>query len=175
MRRTTKQSPSAGIATSIAVILLSAIFLACAIPKQTKEIDSGELQASIAALTLVETKLKKPIGHLEDGDKIHLSEEILRNLTITATPTTGQIGSIVFILNGHIVQTINEAPYAVAGAESGELFSMSWPAGEYELSAIPYSGVNGAGVAGDALMVSFTIFAPGATKTIKTAATETNQ
>jgi Malectin domain len=70
---------------------------------------------------------------------------------------TGNVGSVVFALNGVNVQTENGAPWAFCGNSGSNLFSCPSLIGTVTVSATPYSDKNGGGTKGTTMSVTFSI------------------
>ncbi|MCA9882878.1 MAG: hypothetical protein KC546_11845 [Anaerolineae bacterium] len=81
------------------------------------------------------------------------------NYTITALTIDPQVKSVYFELDGPITNTRTEniIPWSLFGDTSGSYAGRTLPAGEYTLTATPYSEENRGGVAGPTFTVIFTV------------------
>jgi hypothetical protein len=94
---------------------------------------------------------------LKEGDVLNLDDLRAQGQTIVAT-TTGQVGSVGFLLNNRFFNMQNAYPYTLTGDNYGTYFAPWIPqAGNYTLTATPYSKSNGGGVAGQPLTIHFTV------------------
>jgi len=117
-------------------------------------------QPEISAFVLYDADSDEPIvqfSPLLDGAQINLTELGVTNLNIQAVANS-ITGSVRFAFNGNPnFQTENAAPYALFG-NIGPDYN-PWPAvvGDYVVTATPFAGEGGAGLAGQANTVSFSI------------------
>ncbi|MEM9043263.1 MAG: DUF5060 domain-containing protein [Pseudomonadota bacterium] len=104
----------------------------------------AEPELQEASFNLIDAESDTVVSDLEDGDVIIVGSGGLSELSIQAVPS-GNVGSIVFSLNGEPVQTENIQPYALFGDNSGDYTGDTLPAGSHILSATLFSGKNGTG------------------------------
>ncbi|MEM6498095.1 MAG: hypothetical protein AAF709_15410, partial [Pseudomonadota bacterium] len=104
----------------------------------------AEPELQEASFNLIDAESDTVVSDLEDGDVIIVGSGGLSELSIQAVPS-GNVGSIVFSLNGEPVQTENIQPYALFGDKSGDFNGDTLPAGSHILSATLFSGKNGSG------------------------------
>jgi membrane protein required for beta-lactamase induction len=102
------------------------------------------------------------------------SYDLKNNLSVRADPLSG-VASVIFKLDGTVVQTENSAPYAIAGDSNGAYNAWKPALGSHILVATPYSGASGTGTVGPSITVSFTVVntTPTPTPTPKPTATPT--
>ena len=117
-------------------------------------IDEAPPQLAVTKLNLIDASSDTVVKQLTNGTVINKST--LPSFSVQAV-TSGTIGSVIFELNGAVVQTENQPVYSVSG-NSGNDYN-DWPisAGSYTLKATPYSGSNGSGEAGQAVTVNFSV------------------
>lgn len=109
----------------------------------------------IIALDLVDAPPGSLITSLTSGYTIVKSA--LGSFSIDAILCGSLVKSVVFEVNGSVIQTENVAPYAINGDKSG-LFKDWDPApGPYVIKAVPYSGNSGSGLAGIPFTVNITV------------------
>ncbi|ADB36683.1 SprB repeat-containing protein [Spirosoma linguale] len=121
---------------------------------------------SVASLThfwLINADNNQRIRELTNGQQIDLSTLPSRRIAIQATTEPATVGSVVFQLSGQETRRQVEtlAPYALFGDDNkGNYLPWTPTAGNYRLTATPYSESGGIGNAGTALTVSFTVVEP---------------
>ena len=120
---------------------------------------TGGLEAS--NLRVVSVRDGSLVESLEDGDVLALSPE--QAVTILADVLYPQFNSLQFDLQGplSLKRTENFIPYAIFGDVKGALAGKVLPAGQYNLSVIPFLGKNRDAYAGPEVKVSFTVVAQG--------------
>lgn len=96
-------------------------------------------------LTLVNSDTNADIRPIKENDTLYTDQ----NVTIRAK-VSGPVGSVRFFVNGILRRTENVAPYSLAGDIGGGFDEWEKGEGFYTITAIPYSGENGTGTAGDA-------------------------
>jgi hypothetical protein len=111
---------------------------------------------AVSRFVLVNADTDRDIQQLSPGVTLTLASLATRNLNVRAE-VTGTVASVVFTLDGKIVRTENVAPYALGGDTAGNYYAWTPSAGNHTLVARPYTGTNGTGTAGTALMISFTV------------------
>jgi hypothetical protein len=114
---------------------------------------------AITSLTLFNAETDCPIGLLADGDVINLSWLQTCQLSIVATTQPERVGSVVFKLNGQVIQTENQWPYALKGDENGGTDLKPWSPepGNYSLTVTPYTQKSGQGTKGSDFTINFKI------------------
>ena len=117
------------------------------------------------SFTLVNADADEDIQSLVNGAILNLATLPTRNLNIRANANPATTGSVVFSLSGAASrsQTENMAPYALFSDVNGDYNPWTPPVGNYTLLATPYSGAGGAGTAGAALSISFSVVDGGGT------------
>lgn len=117
----------------------------------------------VVSYTLVNADTDTEIGPLNDGDIIDLADLDTANLNIVANIGDVAVGSVVFDYNGDTgFRTENVAPYALGGDNSGDFNGLALPLGTNTVTATPFSGGNGSGMAGMALSITFDVVDSGA-------------
>jgi hypothetical protein len=110
----------------------------------------------IISLVLIDADTHREVQVLTSGSNLNLAT-LPKNVDIRATTSPSVVGSVVFILSGthNRRQVESHAPYEVFGLDA-------WIpiAGNYTLTATPYSSINGGGTAGTAKTITFTISRP---------------
>lgn len=106
--------------------------------------------------TLINADSNEDIKELRDGDTINLASP---RITMRANTSPAVVGSVLFRLSGpfsrrHIENT---APYALFANRKGNYYGRAFPAGNYTLTATPYSAAKGKGDKGTPLIVHFTV------------------
>lgn len=114
--------------------------------------------AKVTSYTLVNADTDLDIATLKSGDQLNLATLPSRNLNIRAN-FSGPAASVKFSLTGALTysSTDSVAPFALFGDTNGDYASQPLTAGSYTLKSTPYSQTGGAGVAGTALTISFTM------------------
>jgi hypothetical protein len=113
--------------------------------------------AAVASFTLVNAETGEDIQELKEGDVLNLATLPSQKLNIRANTLPDTAGSVVFDLSGQQVhhQTENLFPYALLG---GNPYNAWVPqAGDYTLTATPYSAPKGGGAKGKGQTIGFTI------------------
>jgi hypothetical protein len=96
------------------------------------------------------------VAPLTEGMTISL--DTLCSFNIRADPCNSPQGSVKFLLNGDQFSIENSTPFALAGDNpTGSYHPWTPEAGDYTLTAIPYSGQNASGQEGRSLTVQFTL------------------
>ncbi|SHJ59590.1 repeat domain (List_Bact_rpt) [Hymenobacter daecheongensis DSM 21074] len=114
---------------------------------------------AVASFTLVNADTDQDIKVLSAGTRLNLAALPTRNLNVRANTSPATVGSVVFSLSGAQArsQTESVAPYALFSDASGDYNPWTPAVGAYSLTATPYSGAGGAGAAGTALTLSFSV------------------
>jgi hypothetical protein len=113
-------------------------------------------QQAVTGFTLINADTDKDLRQLKEGDILNLIDLPTVNFNIRANTSPQMVGSVVLTLNGQTV-TENNGPYTFAGNSGSDYRAMSLPAGQYTLTATPYSLPGGKGTAGKALTMNFTV------------------
>jgi hypothetical protein len=96
------------------------------------------------------------IRPLQEGDRLNLNEPALRNFSVVAN-TTGPVGSVKFLLDGHLFRVENNVPYTLTGDVNGIPNQWRPRLGSHSIAAVPYLGADGNGQAGEQQTVSFSV------------------
>ncbi len=116
--------------------------------------------AAIAQFTLVNAGTGEDLGVLAEGRVIDLAGLPGARLNIRAGTSPAQTGRVVFALSGALVRTHTEnlVPYALFGDDTkGNYYGAALPAGDYTLTATPYSLAVGGGAMGTPMTIHFTV------------------
>ncbi len=113
---------------------------------------------SVNEIVLVNAVTDTEIGPLTNGMEITMQAGDEINVV---AKVSGDVGSVVFDLNGTKFSTENYAPYALAGDSGGDYKPWSVAAGSYSLTVKPYDAMNGQGETCAARTVNFTIVKEG--------------
>jgi hypothetical protein len=106
----------------------------------------------VESYSLIDFVTSNEIQQIGNNDTVDLSL-LNPDATIRANLSTPLVGSVVFGLNGTTnVQADNEPPY--------EFTNWTPTVGQYILTATPYSGADGTGIAGIPLTINFTVESP---------------
>ncbi|WP_175574454.1 HYR domain-containing protein [Algoriphagus marinus] len=113
----------------------------------------------IQSFTLVNSGTNQDLFELLDGSVINQSQINGLKLNVRANTNPEIVGSVYFTLSGPVSTTRTEsaAPYALFGDRNGNYFQRTLPAGNYTLTAIPYSLGGRRGVVGEVNRITFTI------------------
>jgi len=125
---------------------------------------------TVSDLVLFNSESDVFIRYLNNGDTIYTDENVNIRADVTGSPTE----SVRFYLNGTFFRNENEAPYFLAGDEPGNINEWFKIPGTYTLTAIPYTGNNGTGIAGVSKTVTFRVIEPQLTFTLVNAVTDTD-
>lgn len=116
---------------------------------------------SVSSLTLINADANVAIGGFEamaNGAVLNLGTLPTRNLNIEARTTPSPIGSVVFGYDGNAAyRTEGALPYALAGDTNGLFNPWTPTVGSHSVSATPFTQAGGAGTAGAAETVTFTV------------------
>ncbi len=113
---------------------------------------------AVTSFVLVNALTDQDILPLTDGATLDAGT-LPDQLNIRAVTDPATVGSVVLLLSGcqNVTRTENVAPYALFGDSGGNYNGQSLPPGAYNLTATPYSGSGGSGVAGVSLTISFLV------------------
>ncbi|WP_187264805.1 malectin domain-containing carbohydrate-binding protein, partial [Pontibacter beigongshangensis] len=112
-------------------------------------------QQQVESFTLLNADNQQVIQNLVSGATLDLATMPTKNFNIRANTNPTTVGSVIFQLSGTESKTVNEnrAPYDLMGDDGSWLPAV----GNYTLKATPYSSSNGAGTAGTALTITFSV------------------
>jgi hypothetical protein len=110
---------------------------------------------TISKLSLVKASTDTVLRSLVNGSTITLSTDS-SSLNIRAD-VSGTVGSVAFFLDGKLVRTENNAPYSIAGDNSGNYLPWTPTVGGHVLRVVPYQYDNRSGAIGTAMEISFTV------------------
>jgi hypothetical protein len=113
----------------------------------------------VTGFMLVDAAADVDIQPLRNDDVLVLAQ-LPPSLSIRAI-VTGAPGSVSFGYDG-TEQTENIAPYSLGGDAAGNYAPVALSGGEHTLKATPYSNAGGAGAAGGAREIKFSILTAGA-------------
>ena len=118
------------------------------------------LYPEVQSFTLVNAETGKDLTTLHTGEVLDLSTLPATKLNIRANTNAGAVGSVVFELKG--VQTHKQTesllPYALFGDDmKGRYYHWTPHAGNYQLTATPFSGQKASGVKGPDQRISFSV------------------
>ena len=116
-------------------------------------------ESRINSFTLVDAVTNMDLMTIEENDVINLAALPHKKLNIRANlDNAGQNASVKFYLDGSLVRTENQAPFALAGdSPTGNYHSWEPTPGEYSLMATPYSGQNSIGESGLTSVINFIV------------------
>lgn len=114
---------------------------------------------ALSAFTLVNAETGGDIVELREGDTINLAALPTQKINIRANNNSDTVGSVIFELGGQQVhrQVENLAPYALFGGSARHYAAWTPAAGNYTLSATPYSAARGNGAKGVPQTLRFTV------------------
>lgn len=105
---------------------------------------------AITGLTVVDVVARQDIGPLSNGSTVNF------NVPLSVRADASNTGSVVFQLDGQIIQTENVAPYTIAGNDDNVYNPWQPEPGNHTLVVTPFSARDGTGTSGDPVTVSFT-------------------
>lgn len=106
---------------------------------------------------LINTRDGSAIGSLTDGAIIDLASDSTKAFSVEAFANPEVVSSMVFQLNGRIIQKVEGPRYVATRKDRGRYKKLHIGKGDFTLTATPYSLERGRGVAGKPLEVSFTV------------------
>ena len=109
-------------------------------------------------ITLIDADTDLEVLELQDGDMFAV-EDLPESIALRANYSPDSVGSVVFELVGPFRkrQVENHFPYASFGNRGDDYAGRLFPPGAYQLTVTPYSRTRGAGEAGPAIEINFTI------------------
>ncbi len=116
---------------------------------------SETIPLTVSDFDVVDTS-GKFLKHLNEGDEINVGDPLYKAMTVVAN-TTGQVGSVKFLLNNQFYRTENVAPYTITGDQNGYFNPWFPQVGNYTLSGTPYSQASAGGTSGIPLTIHFTV------------------
>jgi uncharacterized protein YjdB len=121
--------------------------------------DCVDPDIDMISFTLINAATDLDILTLTNGLQISQNQVQGLSLNIRANTNPSVIGSVFFTLSGPVNRTITEnvAPYALFGDNNGNYSGRPLPAGNYTLTATPYSQSNRRGTAGATTTIQFSI------------------
>ncbi len=114
----------------------------------------GCVNLEVVSLSLIDATTGVEIRVLMDGDTIDKSAG---PFSVRANTCSGPVGSVLFYVNGSLMQTENLVPYDINGGTLVMPFAWNPVAGPYSIVATPYSGTNGRGITGISEIVNVEI------------------
>ncbi|MCR9015940.1 MopE-related protein [Aquiflexum gelatinilyticum] len=111
------------------------------------------------SFTLINAGTNTDILTLTDGLQVSQNQVQGLSLNIRANTNPSVVGSVFITLSGPVNRTITEnvAPYALFGDKNGDYNGRSLPAGNYTLTATPYTQTNRRGTVGATTTIQFSI------------------
>ena len=168
----TGSKPLSGTYTTAALSATSTYSLTClgtsgsvkkdvvvGITKDDQTSTTTQQTMKVTSFTLVNTKTDTDIRTFTNGDTIDLSQ--LRDITIRANAEGDGIGSVSFDLNGKRRSSDRVVPYSMTGDRNGNYKIWQTRAGNYALTATPWTGKYGNGAAGIPMTIQFTVTTSG--------------
>ncbi len=116
--------------------------------------EPADLSLAVSSFTLWDADADDAIGELMTGAMLSADDATGANISAN---TEGEVGSVVFTLNGEIFNVENAAPFALAGDVDGDVLPIDLPVGEHTLTATPYSESDGSGTEGQSLTIIFSV------------------
>lgn len=116
----------------------------------------------VTSFTLIDADADRPIAGfdpLQNGTILNLGGLPTRNLSVRANTDPPTVGSVRFEYDGDTDYRVeNAAPYCIAGDGPGGDYLPWTPAvGTHSLVAVPYTGANAGGTAGEGLAIAFSV------------------
>ena len=112
---------------------------------------------AVTSFTLINAETDLPLGVLQNGQTINLTELPTQKLNVRAD-TAGTIGSIRFDFDAQAnFRTENTGPYSLFGDTDGDYKAGTFALGNHTLTATPFSNRNAGGTAGTVLTISFLV------------------
>ncbi|UOB17099.1 Ig-like domain-containing protein [Abyssalbus ytuae] len=123
----------------------------------------------ITGFTLIDAFSNKEVGALNDADRIDLDDYRFNAFSIVASTDSTNVGSVVFDFNdseGFKIE--NAAPYALNGDYfwGRKFHPVKFPVGINTVTATPYTGSDGTGIAGTPLTITFEVFRTNTTEVV---------
>jgi CubicO group peptidase (beta-lactamase class C family) len=139
----------------VAKAILDAKPLSASMPALS--LSAGSL--GVASFTLINADTHQPIpgfNPMPQNAVLNLTTLPTRNLNIRANTAPATVGGVTFRLNGSLIRSEGEAPYALAGDSANRYNAWTPATGAYLLNAVPHDA---GGRAGTALNLNFTVVA----------------
>jgi hypothetical protein len=111
---------------------------------------------SVTAFTLIDAASGKAVRTIRDGDVLDLAV-LPPDLNIRADVAGGEVGSVRFDLDDAVHRIESGAPFLLAGNVGSRIYSWAPELGGHRLKATPFGKSDGAGEAGTALAIDFTV------------------
>jgi hypothetical protein len=109
----------------------------------------------VTRLTLMNANTDLQMMTLTDGMTLDLSTLPTRSLNLRAETKPATVGSVRFGYDGNSNYRMEaNAPYALAGDDSGNYRAWTPPAGTHRIQVIPFTGISGSGTPGISLSIS---------------------
>lgn len=123
---------------------------------------TGQFITSFTLINADTDQVIETFDPLENGETINLDSLPTSNLNIRANTFPASVGSVRFGLDTNSnFRMENYAPYALASDEESDFYPWTPSLGSHTLTATPYTGQNGSGVAGAILTVSINVIRDG--------------
>lgn len=113
----------------------------------------------VNGFTLIDAEQDLLIRTLSNGSEINISELGNIKLDIRVFTLPASVGSVKMELEGpiRIRRLENFSPYALFGNSGDDFYGRQLAVGDYTLTATPYTGIQGRGVAGNPLTLQFRV------------------
>uniref|UniRef100_UPI0012F9F4C0 fasciclin domain-containing protein n=1 Tax=Flexithrix dorotheae TaxID=70993 RepID=UPI0012F9F4C0 len=116
----------------------------------------------VTSFTLVNAETNEDLFEITEGMEIDLSKISATKFNIRANVSPKEVGSVKFGWNENDNARIeNVFPYALFGDVGGNYYEMDLKAGEYTVTATPYTKSVASGEEGKALSISFSVISTG--------------
>jgi CubicO group peptidase (beta-lactamase class C family) len=113
---------------------------------------------TVTALQLMNADTDQPIQPLTDGATITLADLPTTHLNVRAETSPTKVGSVRFGLDASAnYRTETNAPYAMAGDDSGNYRAWTPRVGTHTVKATAYTGASATGTGGPTVSVTFTV------------------
>lgn len=112
----------------------------------------------VTGLTLFNADLNEEIGPLMEGDVINLDNYPENSFSVVANTGDMKVGSVVFGFNGNDRYKVENNPAFSLNGNKGMIFMpVEFPLGANTITATPYTGKDGKGMAGIPITVNFEV------------------
>ena len=114
---------------------------------------------SVVSFTLINATTDEELGEITDQIELSSIEGGLFNIRADVIGPDGEVGSVLFDLDGAEAREKTEsiAPYALFGDENGDFRGDVLAPGEYTLTATPFTNLRGEGEQGVPLTIEFEV------------------